>query len=127
MNSRRAVLSLIGASALAASTWARAQDSARPAINRIVGRWKVSPTREATGPSDSATVVRITESSARLNVEGELAKLLGGVVEVSAKGQGAFVGTSKSGLEVVVVAVEDSAPSLTLRGKGVYFALYLVK
>jgi len=72
-------------------------------------------------------VVRITESSARLNVGGELAKLLGGVVEVSAKGQGAFVGTSKSGLEVVVVAVEDSAPSLTLRGKGVYFALYLVK
>ena len=53
--------------------------------------------------------------------------MLGGVVEVSAKGQGAFVGTSKSGLEVVVVAVEDSAPSLTLRGKGVYFALYLVK
>lgn len=127
MISSKAFLRLMGASALAASTWANAQDRARPAVDQIVGRWKISPTREATGPSDHATVVKITDRSARVNVEGELAKLLGGAVEVSAKGQGTFVGASKSGLEVVLVAGEGSAPSLTLRGQGVHFALYLVK
>ena len=127
MSSRRAFLSLIGAPTLAASTWAYAQERAGPAIDRIVGRWKISPTLEATGPSDSAIVVRITERSARLNVEGELAKSLGGAVEVSEMGQGRFVGASKSGLEVVVVVGEGPAPSLTLRGQGVHFALYLVK
>jgi hypothetical protein len=127
MSSRRSVLHLIGASMLAASTWAYAQAPVRSAIERVVGRWKVSPTREATGPSDHATVVKITDGSARLSLEGELAKLLGGPVEVSAKGQGRFVGASKSGLEVVIAAGEDSLPSLTLRGQGVHFALYLVK
>ena len=111
---------------LAASTWAYAQEPARPAIERIVGRWKVSPTREATGPSDHATVTRITERSARFNLEGELSKLLGGPVEVSAKGQGTFVGASKAGIEVVIVG-EGSSPGVTLRGQGVHFELYLVK
>lgn len=119
---------LVAAASVLASTVSHAKPSTDPALlASLLGTWKISAVLDASAPSDSATITQVSPSSVLLNTEGEIAKLLGGAVALSAQGADRLGGTSKTGVEVTLTPHSSNRWNLTIQGNGLYFSLYLVK
>lgn len=98
-----------------------------PTVKQLVGRWKLSAVRTASESSEHATLSKISDGALSLSIDGEIAKTLGGKVELTERSKGNYVGVAPTGVDVAITVINASQLNFTLKGNGVYFTLFLLK
>lgn len=124
---RRRVLFVATASLVLAASSSSATSAEVAKLKSLLGTWKVSAVQEASASSDRATFAQSSESSVLLTLDGEVAKVMGGPVELRNQGSTGITGTSRTGVEVTLTPDAANRWNLELRGNGLYFSLFLVK